>query len=84
MLYWLSKFVNKGVYLMEDVMETCWIDSVIMCPIGYKCETCPKNKRYNENKWVFYACVAQLEEHQTFNLGVEGSNPSTGKKGFSF
>ena len=27
---------------MEDVMETCWIDSVTMCPRGYKCETCPK------------------------------------------
>ena len=27
---------------MEDVMETCWIDSVTMCPRGYKCESCPK------------------------------------------
>lgn len=31
---------------MEDVMETCWIDSVTMCPRGYKCETCVKNLEF--------------------------------------
>lgn len=35
---------------MEDVMETCWIDSVTMCARGYKCESCPKNKEYQELK----------------------------------
>ena len=30
---------------MEDVMETCWKDSVTMCPYGYKCESCPKSKK---------------------------------------
>lgn len=35
---------------MEDVMETCWIDSVTMCPIGYKCESCLKEKEYKELK----------------------------------
>lgn len=35
---------------MEDVMETCWIDSVTMCGRGYKCESCPKNKEYIEDK----------------------------------
>ena len=34
---------------MEDVMETCWIDSVTMCPFGYKCEKCPKNLENKEN-----------------------------------
>lgn len=33
---------------MEDVMETCWIDSVTMCPCGYKCESCPKEQKYKE------------------------------------
>ena len=28
---------------MEDVMETCWIDSVTMCSRGYRCEGCPKD-----------------------------------------
>ena len=31
---------------MEDVMETCWIDSVTMCSRGYKCNECPKDKEY--------------------------------------
>ena len=38
---------------MEDVMETCWIDSVTMCPRGYKCESCPKalkNKEVEEDE----------------------------------
>lgn len=45
-------YVNyeKELWYMEDVMETCWIDSVTMCPIGYKCESCPKNKKHLENK----------------------------------
>ena len=31
---------------MEDVMETCWIDSVTLCSCGYKCNECPKDKEY--------------------------------------
>ena len=31
---------------MEDVMETCWIDSVTMCGRGYKCNECPKDKEH--------------------------------------
>ena len=34
---------------MEDVMETCWIDSVTMCSRGYKCETCPKSIEFEIN-----------------------------------
>lgn len=41
---------KKGVLTVEDVMETCWIDSVTMCARGYKCESCPKNKEYIESK----------------------------------
>lgn len=33
---------------MEDVMETCYLDSVTMCARGYKCETCTKHARYIE------------------------------------
>lgn len=33
---------------MEDVMETCYLDSVTMCSRGYKCESCPKEKEYQE------------------------------------
>lgn len=41
---------DKELRYMEDVMETCWIDSVTMCARGYKCESCPKNKEYQEIK----------------------------------
>ena len=34
---------------MEDVMETCWIDSVTMCSRGYKCETCSKNLEFEKS-----------------------------------
>lgn len=34
---------------MEDVMETCWLDSVTMCSRGYKCETCPKNLEFEKS-----------------------------------
>ena len=37
--------------------------------------------RFCKNLMV-YARVAQSVEHQTFNLGVEGSIPSTGTKDF--
>lgn len=33
---------------MEDVMETCYLDSVTMCSRGYKCASCPKEKEYQE------------------------------------
>ena len=33
---------------MEDVMETCYLDSVTMCARGYKCETCTRHARYIE------------------------------------
>lgn len=33
---------------MEDVMETCYLDSVTMCARGYKCETCIKQAQYVE------------------------------------
>lgn len=29
---------------MEDVMETCYLDSVTMCFRGYKCESCPRQR----------------------------------------
>ena len=41
-----SVTLKRGVKLMEDVMETCWIDSVTMCGRGYKCNECPKDKEY--------------------------------------
>lgn len=42
--------LKRGVVFMEDVMETCWIDSVTMCARGYKCSECPKEKEYQDQK----------------------------------
>ena len=31
---------------MEDVMETCWIDSVTMCSRNFRCSECPREKEH--------------------------------------
>lgn len=46
---------------MEDVMETCYLDSVTMCVRGYKCETCPKDKA---NKLKLTKCDEELKDKE--------------------
>ena len=38
-----------------------------------------KSKRYQLNLEICYARLAQSVEHQTFNLRVAGSSPSSGE-----
>lgn len=44
----IGRITTKKEYIMEDVMETCYLDSVTMCSKGYKCKSCPKEKEHQE------------------------------------
>lgn len=53
-----------------------WLGVYLKCPVGRANGTITKsNVRLADLKAIFYAAVAQVVEHVTFNHGVRGSSP---------
>lgn len=55
---------------MEDVMETCWIDSVTMCSRGYKCETCYRNLGIGKEQEKSSRDVLNNKNNYTFSASI--------------
>ena len=65
---------SNQVYWYKNCSSWC---TQFYCKCKNNQETPTKTQSFREKRKVISEGVAQLEEHQTFNLGVESSNLST-------
>lgn len=55
---------------MEDVMETCYLDCISMCPHQYRCRECKREKQHQDLISRMELKIFSKKSFSTQNLAI--------------